>query len=378
MNGIERVKATLAFEQPDRVPLGLYVVDYDIVSKVLGRKTYVRNNIARQIALWEGRREEVAESLKKDTVEFYKKIDLCDILTNKEAAFLPPKDYQPPKVRKVNDQIWEDADGRVYKVSEISNEFVCVEDPTIRNKVFTLEDFPLDEEIKPHDESIFEAADYLAHHLGRERFILGFCYSEAMPLLGGMEQGLLQYLENPEVVRAAIQSRVRRFAAWDRQMIRPGRHGVLSEQDYGTTRASILSPAMFRDFCFPALKARIQSIKRFTPHVFFHSCGNTWDLIDMFIEAGIDGYQSLQTGAGMDLEKLKDRFQNRIVFWGGIAVETLLAGKTTDVRRNVRQAVDIAKRRKGIILGPSHSIAYGTPYENFIAMLDEFQKEAFF
>jgi hypothetical protein len=52
--------------------------------------------------------------------------------------------------------------------------------------------------------------------------------------------------------------------------------------------------------------------------------------------------------------------------------------KATDVRRNVRQAVDIAKRRKGIILGPSHSIAYGIPYENFMAMLDEFQKEAFF
>ncbi len=28
----------------------------------------------------------------------------------------------------------------------------------------------------------------------------------------------------------------------------------------------------------------------------------------------------------------------------------------------------------GFILGPSHSIAYGTKYENFMALLDEFVK----
>jgi uroporphyrinogen-III decarboxylase len=29
---------------------------------------------------------------------------------------------------------------------------------------------------------------------------------------------------------------------------------------------------------------------------------------------------------------------------------------------------------KGFILGPSHSIAFGTKYDNFMAMLDEFEK----
>jgi uroporphyrinogen-III decarboxylase len=80
----------------------------------------------------------------------------------------------------------------------------------------------------------------------------------------------------------------------------------------------------------------------------------------------------------MDLDKLKDRFDNRIRFWGGIAVEYLVKGTPEDVRQNVRKALDVAKRRKGIILGPSHSIAYGTPYENFMALLDEFQKHSTF
>jgi hypothetical protein len=36
-----------------------------------------------------------------------------------------------------------------------------------------------------------------------------------------------------------------------------------------------------------------------------------------------------------------------------------------------------ATRGGGFILGPSHSIAYGTKYENFMAMLDEFDRLRF-
>lgn len=378
MNSIERVKTTLAFGTPDRIPLGFYLADCDTIEKVIGRKTYVRNKIAQQIALWHGERDEVAESLKKDTVEFFQKIGLCDVICAKEACLLPPKDYQPEKVRQVSDQVWEDQAGRVYKVAQVSNEFVCVEDPTQKDKHYTPEDFPLPKEQPKMDLSIFEAFDYLLEHLGQERFILGPGYLGAMPKLGGMENGLMEYLENPETVRAAIQYHIHHFGALDAQMVRPSQQGVLVEEDYGTTRASLLSPAMFRDFCFPAMQARVQHLKQYSPYVFLHSCGYTWELIDMFIAAGIDVYQSLQTGAGMDLGKPKDRFDNRIVFWGGLAVEVLLKGTMQEVRQNVRETLAVAKTRKGIILGPSHSIAYGVPYENFMAMLDEFQNHASF
>jgi hypothetical protein len=376
MNGIERVRLTLAGQTADRVPLGFYAVDCDTIEKVLGRKTFVRDKVGQQIALWNGRRQEVAESLKHDTVEFYRKVELCDIICCKEACLLPPKDYQPPKVRQINELTWEDEFERVFKVSELSNELICVEDPTIKNKVYSLTDFPIPSSLPPQDESIFEAFDYLLQQLGGERFILGPGQLGAMPKLGGVEEGLMAYLEFPETVRAAIQHNIAYGNLRDCQMNRSGQQGILVEEDYGTTRASMLSPAMFRDFCFQALKARVQHMKQTSPYVFLHSCGYTWELVDMFIDAGINAYQSLQTGTGMDLEKLKDRFDSKITFWGGIAVEILLKGTVQEVRANVRQAMTVAKRRRGIILGPSHSIAYGIPYENFMALLEEFDRYA--
>ncbi len=373
MNSIERVKRTLAGEDVDRVPLGFYVVDCDTIEKVIGRQTYVRNKIKSAIALADGRRDEVAESYKKDTVDFFRKVELCDIITAKEAAVLPPKDYTPVPMKKINDDYYEDANGRVFQVSHLSNELVCVKDPIEDSREYKIEDYSQDKPIEPVDESIFEAFDYMVSQLGDSRFILGPGCFGIMPMPGGMEKGLLLYAMNPELIQAMIDFGTR----WQREnikyFVRPGQHGMLCEKDLGTTRASLISPAMFRQMCFPAMKEQVGRIKGFGQYAFLHSCGNTWDLIDMFIEAGFDCYQSLQTDAGLDIDKLYERFDNKLTFWGGIAVEILITGTMDDVRRNVREAVEKAKRAKAIV-GPSHSIAYGTPYDNFMAMLDEFEK----
>ncbi len=378
MNSIERVIRALKGEDVDRVPLGFYLVDCDIIGKVIGRKTYVRDKVSSMILLSEGKRDELAESYKKDSVEFYQKVELCDIITHKEAAILPPKNYTPTPMKKLDDDHYQDSEGRVYQISRLTNDVVCVKDPVAESKEWKIEDFPEDPDVQPPDESIYEAFDYLISKLGDSRFILGPGFLGVMPLPGGMERGLMEYVARPELIHAINKhnlSAVKKNI--DRGMIRPGQHGILHEEDYGTTRASILSPSMFRELCFPYMKEKVKLGKDRGQYVFLHSCGNTWDLIDMFIEAGFDAYQSLQTGAGMDLDKLYQRFDRKITFWGGIATEILLTGTPDEVRAHIRQAIEKAKRTKSI-LGPSHSIAYGTPYDNFMTMLDEFDKSAWY
>ena len=96
--------------------------------------------------------------------------------------------------------------------------------------------------------------------------------------------------------------------------------------------------------------------------------------MEMFIEAGVDCYQSLQTTAGMGCGRLKADFGDRLCFWGGVPVETLIAGDPDDVRNDVRKAMREGAHGSGFILGPSHSIAKNTRYDNFMAMLDEYNK----
>jgi uroporphyrinogen-III decarboxylase len=375
VNSIERVRAAVDRRPVDKVPLGFYLVDYDTVQRVIGHETYVRNNIATRIAMWEGRRDEVVESYKKDSVEFYQKMDLADLIVFKEAPVVPPRGWQPDDPpKRVSDGVWRDSQGRVWKYSEMSNDFVLVEDPTPREE-FTVERYAKEIDDSPPDPTIFEAFDYLVAHLGHDRYIGGYSGGlRVFGMLGYTERNMMSFLLEPEAMKAAIDYWRRWGNAMDQYFIRPGQSGVFIEEDSGGTNGPMVSPAMYREFSYPAMKSRVQSIKRYTDQVLMHNCGDNRPLIDMFIDAGIMCYQSLQTNAGMYIPDLQDKWGDRMAFWGGVATDLLVGGTAEEVRANVRDVMTKAGPRGGFILGPSHSIAFGTKYDNFMAMLDEFDR----
>jgi uroporphyrinogen-III decarboxylase len=177
---------------------------------------------------------------------------------------------------------------------------------------------------------------------------------------------------HPEVVHAANRAKAARQDRLDRHYVRPGCSGAHLEQDLAGTNAPFMSPEMFRALCLPYMKQRVRNVRQFYDRVSLHCCGMSIPLMEMFIEAGIGCYQSMQTTAGMEVGKLKGMFGGRMCFWGGVSLEVLIQGGPDDVRKEVRQAMQRGAPGGGFILGPSHSIAANTKYENFMAMLDEF------
>jgi len=373
VTGKERVYNAIARKPVDKIPLGFYAVDCDTVSRVIGRKTFVRDKIGSMLALADGRRDEVAESYKKDTVDFYRKIDCADLIIPKEAALLPPQTYEPQPLKKIADNKWEDKQGRVFQAVFGENDIMCVYDPTLK-KEFSASDFSKPVNSKPPDDSIFEALDYLIAELGNERYICSSSGIAAMPMLGGFDNAMVMYALQPEVIHSANRRAVENLKMTAGNCVRKGSAGVHVEQDMAGTNAPFISPGMFRELCLPYLKESIAIIKQYTEQVNFHNCGMNIPLMDMFVEAGIDCYQSLQTTAGMEIGKLKKMFGDRMTFWGGVAVEILIAGTPDDTRKEVRTAMERGAHGGGFILGPSHSIAYGVKYDNFLAMIDEYVK----
>ncbi len=363
------VQDVLNHRDPEYIPLGLYTIDCDLASQILGRKTLVRDKIGQQLALWEGRRDEIAESIKLDAVELYKKLDCVDlILPAKCVPILPPRGYVPPVVKKSEDSTWECVDGSIYKASFLTNEFVKVESGI---NLPTVSDFS-DTEFTSLDDSVFEAYDYFIERLTPDRFICGHTGTfDVMVLPGGMEAGLMQYYLDPDAVRAQIRWSLEEGNYLDRFYDRKGVDGFMMEQDFSTTVAPLMSPQMFHDFCFDAMRLRVANVKKIGKKIILHSCGRSWEYLDMIVEAGFDCYQSLQTGV-MDLGELKIKYGDKLAFWGGVPVEHLLRGTPRDVREDVRKAFEVGRPKGGFILGPSHSVAYGTKYENFMAMLEEY------
>ena len=375
MTSRERVQTTLRFEEPDQVPLATYAIDCDTASRVLGRKTFIRDKAGTQIAFWEGRRDEVVESLKVDIPELFARLDLYDAIHLRKIAIVPARGYAPPAPRKVADGVWEDDRGREYRFSEVTNEIVVVKDPTRWEHEYRLEDFPLDPEVEPEDETIYEVWDAVVDRLPPDRYIIGhFPMAQEQILLGGYERGLTEVALNPEVVeRAGASSRARaakQQKLWKRRQF----DAVMNENDFGHTTGTFVSPEAFRRLFLESIKFNSEAVHAAGFAFIQHSCGDNRPIFDQLVEAGIDCLQSLHPQAGMNPAMVKQRSGNRMAAWGGVDVASLVAGTMDDVRRDVRVAMETAKRGGGFILGASHSIAWGTKYDNFMAMLDEFEK----
>jgi uroporphyrinogen-III decarboxylase len=124
----------------------------------------------------------------------------------------------------------------------------------------------------------------------------------------------------------------------------------------------------------PSIKERVQAMKAQGLSVVKHACGNNWKLLDMFLEAEYDAYQSIQATAGMDLAAVKAYCGDRLALWGGVRVENLVSGTPEDVRQDVARAFQVAAPKGGYIFGTTHSVAVGTRFDNFMAMLDAYHE----
>jgi hypothetical protein len=376
MNSKERVQRTLARQPVDRIPIGFFCIDFDTVEKILGHETYLRAKAKSQIAFWEGRRDEVVQSWKEDMIALYHKLDLIDVINVSAMAssLVPPKSYLPEKVRKVDDATWEAADGRVWKYSDITADLTLAYDPTAH---FSLEQFDLNAEPAEPDPSIFEVVDAVIAAFP-DRYLLGPTGGEGgMILLGDMEQGLRLYAEDPELVQRAIDYETRMSNLRDRWYIRPGADAAFWGQDFAATTGPLMSPRMFRQFCLPSIQERVRAVKSHGLKAWKHACGNNWKLLDMFVEAGYDVYQSIQHSASMDIGQVKAKYGDKLALWGGVMVEHLVTGTPADIFRDAEYAMRVGPPGGGYIFGDTHSIAVGTKYDNFMALLDAYHKLAY-
>jgi uroporphyrinogen-III decarboxylase len=80
--------------------------------------------------------------------------------------------------------------------------------------------------------------------------------------------------------------------------------------------------------------------------------------------------------AGMDPKGLKERFGDQIVFWGGgvDTQRTLPFGTPEEVRREVRERVEIFGRGGGFVFAGIHNIQAGIPVENLLALFEAFRE----
>ena len=144
--------------------------------------------------------------------------------------------------------------------------------------------------------------------------------------------------------------------------------------DLGMQTGPQISPAMYREFFKPRHRLLWNRAKQLANvKVMLHSCGGIRELIPDLIEAGLDAINPVQISCrGMDAKGLKADFGKDLVFWGGgCDTQTVLpAGTPEEIRRHVKQQIEVLSPGGGFIFQQVHNVMANVPPENIVAMLD--------
>jgi hypothetical protein len=149
---------------------------------------------------------------------------------------------------------------------------------------------------------------------------------------------------------------------------------VVCGTDFGTQASLFCGVPRVREIWLPRYKRINDWIHANTPwKTFKHSCGAVEPLVETFIDSGFDILNPVQLSAdGMDARLLKEKYGDRITFWGGAVntQKTLPFGTPDEVRAEVRERCLIFGPGGGFVFNAIHNVQALTPIPNLIAMIE--------
>ncbi|MGQ9732065.1 MAG: uroporphyrinogen decarboxylase family protein [Candidatus Zipacnadales bacterium] len=362
----ERVLTTLRHEEPDRVPLGEFAIDYVVVEKILGRKSYLRGKRQLIEAYWDGRRDEAVESIKRDTVDLTLELGLDMVRVD----LVPDRDRIFPRPRQIDENTWADEWGGVYRFSDLTQDIMILKAP---EKVPAYEDpARIEQGLRIPTPSELEVVDFVLEKLGDTHFIwtgtgtgpVGLPYHSAL----WVEPWLLAIVEQPEAVKEARVKAAERLRKAAHYWKAKGLDGLCLAEDLGYNSGPFMSPQQFRELFLPGYQAQAKASHDEGMPLLFHSCGNLTQIWEPLAETGFDAYQAIQPEE--NLSDLKHLHGAQIALWGGVSCHNLVVKGTDEIREEVRQACEVCMPGGGFILGSSHSIGVAVKPENLRTMCE--------
>ncbi len=144
--------------------------------------------------------------------------------------------------------------------------------------------------------------------------------------------------------------------------------------DFGTQTSTFCSPQTFSELWAPYYRQVNDWIHRNTGwKTFKHSCGAVETFMEHFIDVGFDIINPVQcSAAGMEPRQLKEKYGERLVFWGGgiDTQKTMPFGTPEEVREQVLERCEIFSRDGGFVFDSIHNLQALSPVENMVAMID--------
>jgi len=379
MTSKERIEAVFKREKIDKVPINHRGFSSKIASYILGREAFVGGGIQQwreAKSYWEGWHDEYLERSFKDAIDIA-------FLTNQDIVRSSYWRYPLPPTKKLDEYtyLYEYGEERDWKVLHYCPESEQAIISYYHPRELTIED--IKKEVEQGERDVFSykpseqdfAFEIKAQRMyGKEKIIEVHGVTVGIPMRQA-NVWLEAMLKDPGLIKAYINQQVERAKKNVEFLSKLGFRYFFGGLDFASEKGPMFSPRLFRELILPGLKEVSKICHQYGGYHLFASDGNLWPVADaLWGESGIDGEYEVDRKAGMDLEKLRNKFPN-LTLIGNISSWTLSQGSKEDVKRETSSCIEIAKRYGGIIVGVSNYVLPETPYENVEVMLEVLNKE---
>jgi len=225
----------------------------------------------------------------------------------------------------------------------------------------------------PDRPGLYRDAAHCIEHFRDDYWIVGVTVTtifETAWALRGLTQLLMDFVTDPGLAGRILDIPYRYHLSAAKKLVDMGVDMIWTGDDVGMQTGMLISPETWRRFFKPRMAAFFAALRDINPDVkiAYHSDGNIEPIIPDLIEIGLDVLNPIQP-ACMDPAKLKNRYGDRLCFWGSIDEQyTLPFGSVDEVRNEVLLRLETVGRDGGLVIGPTHHVQLDTPMENFRAM----------
>lgn len=195
---------------------------------------------------------------------------------------------------------------------------------------------------------------------------------QSLCFLMGTENAIMTAMDDPKWVHYALEVMLQKAL----QVIKMSKGCPIDLIEIGGGAASntVISPAMFDEFCLPYDKIQVDAIHQIGGKVVYHLCGGMMKMADSVIKTGADGLETMtpkSMGGDCNLAVASQKWGDKLFFVGGFDQNAGFEnGTPEDARRLVRECFEATKEHGGYIISPSDHFFHGSP-ANIQAFVDE-------